>query len=310
MEGVAPLLKREERGAKKRLRDQREESALEGVEPVFERGTHVRKRETAFRENVVEYEVEILDPYGVWNQLRLTRDYVEDVLRERFDQLGSINFREILMIRYKKPLEDGVFQESPVSVKNRRVIRLEELEELLGEVMEEINGKLSKYDVNGSGWVFDTILSHDLHVSKYDPLRGSSYLELPKQLRHSNKGLVNIKNEDDKCCLWCHVRHLRPQEHNTNRVKKEDRIRAAQLNYKGIKFPVEISQVGRVEKQNEIAINIFGYENKVFKLRSSSARYKEVMNLLLIERDGKSHYVLIKDFNRLMFKITTCRNKK
>ena len=180
MEGVAPLLKREERGAKKRLRDQLEESALEGVEPVFERGTHVRKRETAFRENVVEYEVEILDPYGVWNQLRLTRDYVEDVLRERFDQLGSINFREILMIRYKKPLEDGVFQESPVSVKNRRVIRLEELEELLGEVMEEINGKLSKYDVNGSGWVFDTILSHDLHVSKYDPLRGSSYLELPK----------------------------------------------------------------------------------------------------------------------------------
>ena len=67
--------------------------------------------------------------------------------------------------------------------------------------------------------------------------------------------------------------------------------------------------MGRVEKQNEIAINIFGYENKVFKLRSSNARYKEVMNLLLIERDGKSHYVLIKDFNRLMFNITKSRNK-
>ena len=85
---------------------------------------------------------------------------------------------------------------------------------------------------------------------------------------------------------------------------------ASQLNYRGIKFPVEISQVGRVEKQNEIAINIFGYENKVLKLRSSNARYKEVMNLLLIERDGKSHYVLIKDFNRLMFNVTRSRNKK
>ena len=74
LEGVAPLLKREERRAKKRLRDQREEGA-------FERGTHVRKRGTAFRENVVEYEVEILDPYSVWNQLRLTRGYVGDVLR-------------------------------------------------------------------------------------------------------------------------------------------------------------------------------------------------------------------------------------
>ena len=40
-----------------------------------------------------------------------------------------------------------------------------------------------------------------------------------------------------------------------------------------------------MEKQNEIAINIFWHENKVLKLRSSNARYKEVMNLLLIERD-------------------------
>ena len=304
------FLRREERRAKKRLRDQREEGALEGVEHVFERGTYVRKRKNAFREKVVEYEVEILDSHSVLNQLRLTRGYVGEVLRERFNQLGSINFREILMIRYKKPLEDGVFQESPVSVKNRHLVRLEELEELLDEVMEEINGKLSKYDVNGSGWVFDTILSHDLHVSKYDPLVGSSYLELPKRLRNSKKGLVNVKNNDDKCFLWCHVRHLRPQERDPNRVKKEDRVVASQLNYMGIRFPVEISQVGRVEKQNEISINIFGYENKVFKLRSSSARYDEVMNLLLIERDGKSHYVLIKDFNRLMFDITKDRNKK
>ena len=286
--------RRKERRANKRLRDQREEGALEGVEHVFKGGTYVRKRRTAFREKVVEYEVEILDSYSVWNQLRLTRGYVGEVLRERFNQLGSINFREMLMIRYKKPLEDGVFQESIVSVKNRNFVRLEDLEELLDEVMKEISEKLSKYVVNGSGWVFDTILSHDLHISKYDPLIGSSYLELPKKLRNSMKGLINIKNNDEKCFLWCHVRHLRPQERDSNRVKKEDRVVAEQLNYRGIRFPVEISQVDRVEKQNEISINIFGYTNKVIKLRSSSAKYKEVMNLLLIERGGKSHYVLIK----------------
>ena len=302
--------RRKERRAKKRLRDQREEGALEGIEHIFKGETYVRKRKTAFREKVVEYEVEILDPYSVWNQLRLTRGYVGEVLREEFKQLRSINFREMLMIRYKKPLEDGVFQESIVSVKNRNLVRLGELEELLDEVMKEISEKLSKYDVNGSGWVFDTILSHDLHVSKYDPFIGSSYLELPKKLRNSMKGLINIKNDDEKCFLWCHVRHLRPQERDPNRVKKEDRVVASQLNYRGIRFPVEISQVDRVEKQNEISINIFGYENKVIKLRSSSAKYKEVMNLLLIERDGKSHYVLIKDFNKLMFNITKDRNKK
>ena len=65
LEGVAPLLKRKERRAKKTLCDQREERALGGIGPMFERGTRVRKRETAFRDKVVEYEVEILDPYSV-----------------------------------------------------------------------------------------------------------------------------------------------------------------------------------------------------------------------------------------------------
>ena len=240
----------------------------------------------------------------------LTRGYVGEVLREQFNQLGPINFREMLMIRFKKPLEDGVFQESIVSVGNRNLNRLEELEELLDEVMREISNKLSKYDINGSGWVFDIILSHDLHVSKYDPTRGSSYLELPKKLKNHMKGLINIVNNDEKCFLWCHVRHLNPQEDHSNRVKKEDRVFAEQLNYRGIRFPVEISQVGRVEKQNEICINIFGYTNRLIKLRSSKATYEEVLNLLLIERDGKSHYVLIKDFSRLMFNITKDRNKK
>ena len=214
------------------------------------------------------------------------------------------------MIRFKKPLEDGVFQESMVSVGNRNLNRLGELEELLDEVMREISNKLSKYDVNGSGWVFDIILSHDLHVSEYNPTRGSSYLELPKKLKNPMKGLINIVNNDEKCFLWCHVRHLNPQGDHSNRVKKEDRVVAEQLNYRGIRFPVEISQVERVEKQNEICINIFRYANRVIKLRSSNAMYKEVMNLLLIERDGKSHYVLIKNFSRLMFNITKDRDKK
>ena len=304
------LKRRKERRANKRLREKREEGALEGVEHVFKVRTYVRKRRTAFRQKVVEYEVEVLDSHSVWNQMVLTRGYVEEVLREQFNQLGSINFREMLLIRFKKPLEDGVFQESIVSVRNRNLSRLGELEELLDEVMREISGKLTKYDINGSGWVFDIILSHDLHVSENNPTRGSSYLELPKSLRHNMKGLINIINDDEKCFLWCHVRHLNPQEGHSYRVKKEDRVFAEKLNYGGIRFPVEISQIGRVEKQNEICVNIFGYVNRVVKLRQSKETYKDVLNLLLIERDGKSHYVLIKDFSRLMFNKTKDRNKK
>ena len=34
---------------------------------------------------------------------------------------------------------------------------------------------------------------------------GSTYIELLDQLKNSKKGLINIKNNDNKCFLWCHI---------------------------------------------------------------------------------------------------------
>ena len=31
---------------------------------------------------------------------------------------------------------------------------------------------------------------------------------LPVELRSPKKELINIKNKDEKCFLWCHVRHI------------------------------------------------------------------------------------------------------
>ena len=51
----------------------------------------------------------------------------------------------------------------------------------------------------------------------------------------------------------------------------------------------------------------FGYENKVYPLYISKKSYDQTLNLLLITEKGKSHYVFIKDFNRLMFSKTKQR---
>lgn len=62
---------------------------------------------------------------------------------------------------------------------------------------------------------------------------------------------------------WCHVRLINPDENvNPNRITKKDKEIAKQLNYKGIEFPVTIKQVNKIEKQNDIRGNMFGYENK------------------------------------------------
>ena len=39
----------------------------------------------------------------------------------------------------------------------------------------------------GSGWIIDSVMNHNISISKYNPLVGSSYIELTKQLKHAKK---------------------------------------------------------------------------------------------------------------------------
>ena len=126
---------------------------------------------------------------------------------------------------------------------------------------QEILNVIDKWVSEGSGWVIDQIDSHYINVTTYKPLHGSSYIELPTELRNPQKGLTNIKNKDDKCFRWCHIRHLNPQEKNPQRLKKEDKKMINELNYDGIDFPLSQKHYKKVEKQNSIMINVFRYEN-------------------------------------------------
>ena len=59
-----------------------------------------------------------------------------------------------------------------------------------------------------------------INISVYSPLSGSTYTELPDESKNSVKGLINIKNDDNKCFLWCHVRHLNTLKTHSERIKK------------------------------------------------------------------------------------------
>ena len=51
----------------------------------------------------------------------------------------------------------------------------------------------------GSGWIIDKMENINIDIANYDPLAGSSYIQLPPELNNSMKGLTNIKNKDDEC---------------------------------------------------------------------------------------------------------------
>ena len=46
-------------------------------------------------------------------------------------------------------------------------------------------------------------------------------MDLFAELRNPRKGLVNIKDKDEKCFLWCHVRHINLLNKHPERIKKK-----------------------------------------------------------------------------------------
>ena len=111
--------------------------------------------------------------------------------------------------------------------------------------------------------------------------------------------------------LWCHVRHINPIEKHPGRIKKTDRRIASNFNYEGTEFPVQEKDFKKIEVQNNISINVFGYENElVYPIFVSKQTFKDSIDLLLLIENDKSHYVYIKDFNTFVFHKTKNKNKK
>jgi len=211
----------------------------------------------------------------------------------------------------KKETEDGtIYREPYYTSKAKTVTNKDEVLEkiMLGE--EEILNRIADWLSEGSQWVIDDILDHYLNIVSYLPLRGNSFIELPKELKNSKKGLINIKNDHNKCLLWCHVRHLKPEKKDPQRVKLTDKEVAKKLDYFDVTFPVQIKDISKIEKQNSININMFGYNGFLYPIRISNEKYSDHLELLHIQEGKRSHYVYIKDFNRLMYNFSKYKDTK
>ena len=69
------------------------------------------------------------------------------------------------------------------------IMNSDEIIDALDRASEEINNKAAVWLSEGSGWVVEKILGHYINIVKYLPLKGSSYLPLPEQLKNVTKGI-------------------------------------------------------------------------------------------------------------------------
>ena len=127
---------------------------------------------------------------------------------------------------------------------------------------------------------FESIESQYINISTYRLLSGSSSLSLPVELISPRKGLTSIKTKDQKCFLWCYIRHINPTKEHPERIKKvdkklvkhiinpeeitqEDKELISDLDYDRIEFPVQEKYFSKIEVKTYICINVFGNEREL-----------------------------------------------
>ena len=105
--------------------------------------------------------------------------------------------------------------------------------------------QIDEYERSGSGWILQNLIYLDLNILEFNPLRDSSYAEMPKKF---TKGYVNIVNEDNKYFVWTVLAHLHPATEHKDRVSKSASY-MNEMNMDGIEYPMQIKDINKFEMQ-------------------------------------------------------------
>ena len=227
----------------------------------------IKELNQALKGRAKSYGIELQDNLNPLNHFTKTKALVESHLESLLKDMKGFKFIETLEVTFEKETINSktgkrvsIYKTTFFNGKAKIVTKVDDIEPELNMSRQEILNTIDKWVSEGSGWVIDRIDSHYINVTLYKPLNGSSYVKLPSELQNSGKGLINIKNDDDECFRWCHIRFLNPQRTNPQGINRVNKQMINELNSDGITFPVMQKQYNKIETQNNIRINIFGYE--------------------------------------------------
>ena len=85
--------------------------------------------------------------------------------------------------------------------KTEIIINESNIDDALESIYTKNISNIQKSLGKGSYWITDSVINHNINISKYNTLAGSRYIKLPKELDHPRKGFINIQNIDDNECF-------------------------------------------------------------------------------------------------------------
>ena len=260
----------------------------------------VRESNSALRNFARVYTIDGIEGVDARSFLDSARENITRVLRENRETKVKL----ILKCYMERPSTLGETVIKPADFHSDNHINLQGTDEddIYIIMTERILEKMATFQSMGSGWRLYSIIKLELHTTRYNPLRGETWIPLPKELANK-KAIINMQNKDNKCFLWCVLRALNPCEKDPQRIDKKLKEKENTLNMDRIEYPVSLKDTDKFENQNPtISITVFGYKEKgVHPVRNSDNMDREhKIRLMLIEKNGVQHYCLVKNVSRLL----------
>ena len=185
----------------------------------------------------MSYKVEIIEKKDPIKQLEANKSSIKDLFSDLLNETKGFKYQITVKVLLKKYKLNGEIEFAPVYFNSttKTVINHKfSLENAFQEILYRIDNWINE----GSGWIVELIECQCIKFSTYRLLSGSFYIKLPVELKSPEKGLINIKNNDQKCFLWCHVRHINPVKIHPERTTREDKKLVNSFNYDGVGFAV------------------------------------------------------------------------
>jgi hypothetical protein len=254
----------------------------------------------------------------VENIFEVLRDAVYSY-RNTIVKIPSSKVSLSLHLLFHLSVDPSYLTDPPVVITTSPVEKLEggmEVNDILENFYTKLLDLIEQYELCGSGWVLNKLLRLDLHVLRFDPLRASTHIPLPKEIKLKH-AVLNIRNSDNLCFLWCVIAELYPCDIHKDRVSNYRKYQG-NFNIEGINMPMALKDIPKFERRNNVSISVYGYkqgkedsqeeegeegeEEKgyVYPLKIVKDVMERHVNLLLFSDGRSSHYCLIRHFSRLV----------
>jgi hypothetical protein len=245
--------------------------------------------------------------------LEENREAIEWRIIEGLGRKSGLKWYIIVSVKLTRTTQEGGVEEivAHFASKCATEIGTEDVITHLDEGFGKIQTSFEEFTSRGSGWALHCITKIELYTAEYEPLHGSSYIPLPPKLA-AKKAILNIQNGDMKCFIWCLLAHKLniDQQQHANRVSHYT-PHEGEIEMGNVECPVPISKIPKLERLNNIRINVYGYEDdEIFPLYISQMPNEDTIHLLLISDDTTKHYCLIRDLNRLLSDRSLYKSRK